>query len=377
LGWPNNLASAATTFKNVLTLAGGPQLIRGFATNTANYQALGSMSSTNDPCKLVGQYNMAIDEVHYVDLLNNALIAVGITGKGYVIDTSRNGVPTTRTACSNWCNIIGSGLGVRPTADTAFTGSTLIDAVHWAKVPGESDGVSDPNAPRYDRMCSSADSVAGAPQAGQWFASYFLELCKNAQPALVVAPSGNYVGYNPSGATLGGVDATQASNPLAYVVVDATQASNLSVGAKAGVAIGVIFIVAVISTLAAVVIIRRRRGLSIFPEVNLPTFQKRYYSAPSPSVTPRTVPLVASPKMAPPMAPKAAPPTAPKMAPKPDGPSQQDRSWKQKKSPDGEEHWYNEMTGESSWEPPVWKMRKSPDGKVFYENTNTGQSVWV
>jgi cellulose 1,4-beta-cellobiosidase len=184
LGWPNNLQASASIFSQVLNAAGGANLIRGFATNTANYQPLGSTTSTADPCKLQTQYNQAIDEVHYVNLLNQALTSAGITGKGYIIDTSRNGVTNTRSACSNWCNIKGTGLGVRPTSDTAFTGLDIIDALHWGKVPGEADGTSDSSAPRYDYHCGSVDSVSGAPQAGQFWPSYFLALCQNAQPPL-------------------------------------------------------------------------------------------------------------------------------------------------------------------------------------------------
>ena len=45
LGWDNNLSKVMPIYKEVLDNAGGPQVIRGFATNTANYQALGSTSS--------------------------------------------------------------------------------------------------------------------------------------------------------------------------------------------------------------------------------------------------------------------------------------------------------------------------------------------
>jgi cellulose 1,4-beta-cellobiosidase len=78
-----------------------------------------------------------------------------------------------------WCNQR-SGIGERPTA-APLAG---VDAYVWIKPPGESDGTSDSTAPRYDAMCSSADSVAGAPQAGKWFAPYFADLVKNAVPAL-------------------------------------------------------------------------------------------------------------------------------------------------------------------------------------------------
>src|SRR5205085_4301947 len=40
----------------------------------------------------------------------------------------------------NWCNPPGAGNGLRPTANT---GSTLLDAYLWVKIPGESDGQCD------------------------------------------------------------------------------------------------------------------------------------------------------------------------------------------------------------------------------------------
>jgi cellulose 1,4-beta-cellobiosidase len=208
LGWPNNLNAITPIFTNVLGMAGGVNLIRGFATNTANYQPLGSLSSTYDPCNLQSQYNNAIDEVHYVNLLNQALTSAGITNKGYIIDTSRNGVPNTRSSCSNWCNIKGSGLGIRPTTSTSFTGINILDALHWAKVPGESDGTSNTSSSRYDFHCGSVDSVLPAPEAGTWFPSYFLSLVENANPALTITvptsqqqPGGQTSQQQPGGQT--------------------------------------------------------------------------------------------------------------------------------------------------------------------------------
>jgi len=184
LGWDNNRAAAALIFNQVLQAAGGANKVRGFATNTANYQPLGSLSSTADPCNLESQYNKAIDESHYISLLTQSLAAVGITGKGFITDTSRNGVINERKDCSNWCNINGAGLGIRPTTDTSFTGVTNIDALVWVKTPGEADGTSNTTAPRYDYHCNSVDSFVPAPQAGLWFPAYFIMLCKNAVPAL-------------------------------------------------------------------------------------------------------------------------------------------------------------------------------------------------
>jgi cellulose 1,4-beta-cellobiosidase len=184
LGWENNRVKAASIFADVLNLAGGQNLIRGFATNTANYQPLGDLNDLTDPCKLRTQYNNASNEVIYVNLLSKTLIAAGLTNKYFIIDTSRNGVTNERKDCSNWCNIAGAGLGKRPTSDTSFSGISVLDAVHWLKTPGESDGTSDSSAPRYDAHCSSQDSFVPAPQAGQWFDAYFVQLVKNAVPAL-------------------------------------------------------------------------------------------------------------------------------------------------------------------------------------------------
>jgi cellulose 1,4-beta-cellobiosidase len=185
LGWPNNLIAAAQIFLKVLNLAGGPDLIRGFATNTANYQPLGSVTSTVDPCGLKSQYNNAINEVIFVELLSQQLAAVGIVGKGFIIDTSRNGVINERDNCSNWCNIKGSGFGIRPTATPSGLGVSNIDALYWVKTPGESDGSSDKTAPRFDYHCDSSDSQMPAPQAGIWFPSFFINLAQNAVPALM------------------------------------------------------------------------------------------------------------------------------------------------------------------------------------------------
>jgi cellulose 1,4-beta-cellobiosidase len=52
LGWNSNLQKIGPIFKEVLDNAGGNGAIRGFVTNTANYQPLGSMTSTTDPCDL-------------------------------------------------------------------------------------------------------------------------------------------------------------------------------------------------------------------------------------------------------------------------------------------------------------------------------------
>jgi cellulose 1,4-beta-cellobiosidase len=175
LGWKRSLDAIAAVYKDVLTRAGGPDRIRGFAVNVSNYNPLrrpgARRGSPADP---------APDEMGYVEDLAKALAAVGITNKGYIIDTSRNGKVALDRAPGNWCNIKGAGLGERPKVAPA----PLLDAYFWIKVPGESDGVADPQAPRFDPTCASEDAVPGAPQAGQLFPAYLVELIKNAQPPL-------------------------------------------------------------------------------------------------------------------------------------------------------------------------------------------------
>ncbi len=175
LGWPDNMTKIATIFQEVLTAAGGVDKIRGFATNSANYTELHEVPELYDY-----QSNPCHDELTYVQKLTGALAAVGIKNKGFIIDTSRNGRGGIRQQWGSWCNVKGAGIGERPVADPA----SGIDAYYWVKPPGESDGSSDPTAPRFDPSCANPDATPGAPQAGTWFHSSFVNLVKNATPAL-------------------------------------------------------------------------------------------------------------------------------------------------------------------------------------------------
>lgn len=82
-------------------------------------------------------------------------------GAHYVIDTSRNGAGPAPDSPLMWCNPSGRAMGAAPTTDTA---GPHADAYLWVKRPGESDGA-----------CSS-----GQPAAGQFVASYAIELVRNA-----------------------------------------------------------------------------------------------------------------------------------------------------------------------------------------------------
>ncbi|MBN2194596.1 MAG: glycoside hydrolase family 6 protein [Polyangiaceae bacterium] len=175
LGWLRNRTGFAKVMKEVLDMAGGPDRIRGFATNTSNYNALdgdwGLKLESSSPTP---------SEYSYVKGLAETLAEHGIKDKGYVIDTSRNGVAETRTKWGNWCNIAKAGIGERP----KVAPRPLLDAFFWIKPPGDSDGVADPSATRFDENCRSPDARTDAPEAGQWFPDHLIAMMKAANPPL-------------------------------------------------------------------------------------------------------------------------------------------------------------------------------------------------
>ena len=170
------MPKGAQLFKEVLDAAGGADRIRGFAINVSNYDPPrdpngAKRSNPDDPSQ---------DELGYAEDLAAALAKLGVTGKGFIIDTSRNGKAYIRSTPGNWCNVKGAGLGERPRVAPAPN----IDAYLWIKTPGESDGTADPKAARFDENCVADDAMPGAPEAGELFAPYLLELAKNATPPL-------------------------------------------------------------------------------------------------------------------------------------------------------------------------------------------------
>jgi endoglucanase len=105
----------------------------------------------------------------------------------FVIDTSRNGNGPWQPPAGvypdpqDWCNPPGRGLGYRPTANT---GTPLLDAYLWVKIPGESDGACTrglgPAGETVDPEWGLID-----PGAGQWFPEMALDLAQNANPPLL------------------------------------------------------------------------------------------------------------------------------------------------------------------------------------------------
>lgn len=175
LGWEANQRRMARLVKQVLSMAGGAERIRGFATNVSNYNAL-----RGDWGRKLEATNPSPNELAFVAMFAETLAREGITDKGFLVDTSRNGQASIRSRWGNWCNIKGAGLGERP----AVAPVPGVDAYFWIKPPGDSDGTADESAARFDDNCASADATPGAPEAGQWFHSYFVELVKRAEPPL-------------------------------------------------------------------------------------------------------------------------------------------------------------------------------------------------
>jgi cellulose 1,4-beta-cellobiosidase len=175
LGWSANLQPAATLFANVYTNAGKPAALRGLATNVANYNAWNASSAPS-----YTQGNSNYDEIHYVQAIAPLLSAAGWSAH-FITDQGRSGKqPTGQSAWGDWCNAIGTGFGMRPTANT---GLELEDAFVWVKPGGECDGTSDTSSARYDYHCGLSDALQPAPEAGTWFQAYFEQLLTNANPS--------------------------------------------------------------------------------------------------------------------------------------------------------------------------------------------------
>ncbi|KAK0728758.1 1, 4-beta cellobiohydrolase [Lasiosphaeria miniovina] len=175
LGWPANIQPAADLFSSVYKAAGSPAAVRGLATNVANYNA---WNASSPPAYTTP--NPVYDELHFVQSFSPLLNAAGFPAH-FITDTGRSGKqPTGQTEWGHWCNAIGTGFGARPSANT---GLEIEDAFVWVKPGGECDGTSNTSATRYDYHCGLADALQPAPEAGQWFQAYFVQLLTNANPA--------------------------------------------------------------------------------------------------------------------------------------------------------------------------------------------------
>jgi len=179
LGWDANLQPGADMLSGVYKTAGSPKQVFGIATNVAGWNAFsktpGEFEGSSD-----AKYNKCQDEKRFIAAFSPLLKKGGMPAHA-IVDTARNGVQGLRLEWGDWCNVKGAGFGVRPTGST---GDSLVDAFVWIKPGGESDGVSDPSADRYDSFCGHADAFDPSPQAGQWHQAYFEMLIQNAVPAI-------------------------------------------------------------------------------------------------------------------------------------------------------------------------------------------------
>jgi len=142
-----------------------PYKVRGFHTNRAQYIPVKTTDGS------LGALDFAIQ-------LGNRFKALNMSSK-FLIDTSRNGIALSNVY--TWCNVIGSGMGFRPTNVTA--NSTYLDAYVWSQA-GESDGTSNTMSPRYDWSCDTSISLKPSPEQGTWFHNFFTQLVQNARPPL-------------------------------------------------------------------------------------------------------------------------------------------------------------------------------------------------
>ncbi len=121
-------------------------------TTMANYLRGANIARADGFALNVSNFMATSNETTY-----GSQISSQVSGKHFVIDTSRNGNGSNN---GEWCNPSGRAIGTKPTTQT---GNPLIDAFLWVKVPGESDG-----------------SCNGGPSAGTWWPSYALSLVQNA-----------------------------------------------------------------------------------------------------------------------------------------------------------------------------------------------------
>ena len=208
LGWPSNMDLAVPYYvKLIKAVKGGDMtVVRGFATDIANYTPLVEpfISPTKTPALLTGafyQSNPIFDEQTFVAALSSRFTTAGMVDFGFITDTSRSGWKLLndgrpidrRKQRSNWCNVGGSGLGVRPQVAPAH--DPHLDALFYVKPPGESDGAASAPAggvsadgKRFDVNCSPTnpqlDALPEAPEAGAWFDAEYQMLLRNATPAL-------------------------------------------------------------------------------------------------------------------------------------------------------------------------------------------------
>jgi len=213
LGWNNGVKDMLDLVQDMDII----HLLRGFSINVSAYNPLGdpcpddtdgaycstdsSHVCCNDPCGLLAGGNSANNEHNYARILRSKSKSILDWEPFMLIDTSRNGNPSARDNCANWCNIRDAKLGLPPTSSTLD--DEVVDAYFWVKPPGVSDGCSEllPEGigkdefyssndicPSFNDMCASSDSIGStagdpfSPEAGQLFTSQLRMLMGQGDP---------------------------------------------------------------------------------------------------------------------------------------------------------------------------------------------------
>ncbi|XTI86062.1 glycoside hydrolase family 6 protein [Cenococcum geophilum] len=187
LGWTGNITQAAQLFGTLYAKAGKPAAVRGLATNVANYDA---WSISTCPSYASGHSNC--DEKRYINTLAPLLTTNGFLAR-FIMDTCMSPMDhTIQNQWGDWCNVIGTGFGIRPASSTD---DSLLDAWVWVKPGGECGGTSNSSSARYDAHCGyplirwrlwsmwSVDALQPVPEARTWCKAYFEQLLVNANPA--------------------------------------------------------------------------------------------------------------------------------------------------------------------------------------------------
>ena len=249
LGWEEHAAN----FGKLVCGLGVTGHLRGFSTNVANYNTLGSAPCpasaidgfgapgvarfcqytqpdheccADDACGLIASYSGGPTELTYAQTLTAAAKAACPGFDPHVvIDTGRNGRGHAANVCSEWCNVRDAGVGHAPTIATPLD---VVDALLWLKTPGESDGCTatlpdGAACPRYDSECGAPGSIGSrageprAPEAGGIFVYQLHQLAENGD-----------LSYGQPGALLANGVVTSAAPPLPPTRLGAAGRGSLS-----------------------------------------------------------------------------------------------------------------------------------------------------
>ena len=176
LGWPRNIVKSYAVYKEVLTMAGGPDRIRGFATDVSNYNpSKDPTAPKRDPAAAPN------DELGY------------IAGPGQGVADGRDhrqGVRHRHRARRRPQHPDRAGQLVQHQGGGPRRAAAGLARAERRRLPLDqgprANRTGRPTAMRRasTQNCVSDDAAPGAPEAGLLFEPYLLDLVKNAKPPL-------------------------------------------------------------------------------------------------------------------------------------------------------------------------------------------------